>query len=155
MVYYTQSVLAAEDVLRSVLEQDISLTVNPVAFYGKFIVGGFIDATMAHRAVPGLLLGRDGIRIVPEVKSVNIAEVKPEADVMWMVNALVRARVAWEASRYYGSVSGAERVQSRFFKVFGVNVRGEQFAVVQHIYLAGSLVRFELNDGVFCPAARH
>jgi hypothetical protein len=39
------------------------------------------------------VLGRDGVRVVPEVEAVDVAVVEPEADVMRMVDALARPRL--------------------------------------------------------------
>src|SRR5262249_53132882 len=90
-----------------------------------------------------LVLRLDGIRVVPEIDSVNVAIVEPEADVMGVVGSLTwRGR---ESSRHELALGGPEGEEYRLLERRWIHVRGEGLAVDKNIHFAVARVTDQLN----------
>src|SRR5260370_5923474 len=94
---------ASEYETRVLLQNELLLAGDPVRLYFQFslIVSALCqrNGAVANVAHFGSVLRLDGSRVAPEIETIDIAIVEPQAGVMRMINALARSRLAWEAAR--------------------------------------------------------
>src|SRR5205814_10608418 len=90
-------VVAAEDVGGALVEQHLAARVRPVRFGDQGAAAGaslsLDDAGVAAGAHFRRLFFRDRVGIVPEIQSVYVAVVEPQADMMRMIDALAVPRL--------------------------------------------------------------
>src|SRR4029450_3756695 len=99
------------------------------------------DLAMEDRTHLRSTLGRDGIGIVPEIQSVHVAMVEPQADMVWVVDALARTRLEREPARDERALCRADWEEGRFLQRRGVDVRRERLPVHRDIHASRGFVR--------------
>src|SRR5258707_15211177 len=124
---------AAEHETRVLLQNELLLSGDPVRVYFQFslIVSALCqrNGAVANAAHFGSVLRLDGSRVVPEIETIDISIVEPQAGVMRMIHALARSRLEWEAARDDRALRSAEWKEDRLCHPFGPNVGGKRLGV--------------------------
>src|ERR1700733_7446430 len=60
--------------------------------------------------------GRNGFGVIPEVESIHIRVVEPQAIVMWMIRPLAGSRLKWPAACQSHSIGIDDRKKYRLFQ---------------------------------------
>jgi len=72
--------------------------------------------------------------IVPEIESVYVAKVEPQAHVMWMISAFKRSWINRVSACNFFAGCGNNRVQHLFFQIARIQIGSEIFIVNKYIY---------------------
>src|SRR6267154_80246 len=135
---------AAEDKASVLLQNDLTLAANPVGINFEFALLGTTlcerDRLVTNVAHLRCVFRLDSCRVVPEIETVDVPIVEPQADVMWMVDALARTRIQRISSRNESALGVTQRIQNGLSKFFGPDIRGEWLSVNEHLDAALSLI---------------